>query len=73
MESGQKGMSFVSRCKSFFELKPGQTLKDFAEELRALSDDDVRGLVRLFNEAGMPTALPEKLREADGEREGEAA
>lgn len=53
-------MSFAQRCKTFFGKKSEQTLTEFAAELRALTDEDKAELVKLFNEAGMPTAAPVK-------------
>lgn len=49
--------SFVTRCKSFFGLLPGQTLGGFAHELGELSNQDKIELVDMFNEIGLPTRL----------------
>jgi hypothetical protein len=46
--------SFVGRCRDFFGQKPGQTLKEFAEELRQLTPADKEDLTAQFNEAGLP-------------------
>jgi hypothetical protein len=51
-------MAFLRRCKEFFGLRPAQSLKGFAEELKELSDQDKLELCRLFNEAGLATELP---------------
>ena len=53
-----KGLTI--QCKNFFGLKPGQTLSEFAAELRQLTDKDKKELVDLFNEAGIPTVLAMK-------------
>ncbi len=56
-ETEVKSMTLTIRCKKFFGIKSGQTLKDFAAEIRELTDKDKEDLVRDFNEAGMLTVL----------------
>ena len=58
MNATQNEMPFATRCKSFFGFLPGQTLQGFASEIRALTDQDKCELVEMFNQAGLPTAMP---------------
>lgn len=43
--AAQKKMSGVMILKEFFGYKPGQTLKDFNEELKALSPEEKQALI----------------------------
>ena len=52
--------AFAMSAKSFFGYLPGQTIKDFSAELKALSLADKQELARLLNEEGTPTVIPEK-------------
>lgn len=45
--------SFVQACKEFFGLLPGETLQQFAQELRALTPDDKAEMIQLFRQAGI--------------------
>ena len=38
------GRSGISTLKKFFDLMPGQTLRDFANEVKELSDDEFETL-----------------------------
>ena len=58
MSESLNEMSFVCRCKAFFGPLPGQELREFAKELRLLSDQDKQELVELFNQADLPTKMP---------------
>lgn len=49
--------TLMVRCKQFFGLRPGQSLREFGDEFARLTEDDKQELVELFNEAGMPTVL----------------
>lgn len=57
MTTAERPKSLTIRCKTFFGLLPGQGLRDFADEMRALSLTDKQELCGLFNEAGMPTVM----------------
>lgn len=46
-------VSFVSACRTFFGLKPGQTLTQFSQEIKALSPADRAYFVREFAKAGI--------------------
>lgn len=48
-------VSFVSRCKEYFGLLPGQTLMEFSAELKKLTPKDRAELVESFNKMGLPT------------------
>ncbi|HYV37940.1 MAG TPA: hypothetical protein VE988_19805 [Gemmataceae bacterium] len=50
--------SFSAQMRSFFGLRPGDGLKEFAAELRALSHDDKVAFVEMLNEAGFPCDPP---------------
>lgn len=43
-----QSMTFVQACKAFFGLKPGQSLMEFAQEIRALTSKDKDDLVAMF-------------------------
>jgi len=45
-------MRLVGAVKTFFELKPGETLTEFAKEFRALTEEDKRELTALLREQG---------------------
>jgi len=51
-------MSFVVRCKNYFGLLPGKTIRDFSAELKALTPEDKAEFCSLFNAIGLPTAPP---------------
>lgn len=51
-------MNFTARCKSFFGLREGTTIMDFAKELKDLSLADKQEFCKMFNEAGLPTEEP---------------
>ena len=44
--------TFVVACKRFFGQKPGQTLKEFAGELRQLTPADRADLQKMFEQIG---------------------
>jgi len=44
--------SFVKACAEFFGRKPGQTLADFAAELKALSPKDRADMIGWFQTVG---------------------
>lgn len=46
-------MSFVKACKTFFGFKDGQTLAEFAAELKCLTDQDRADLTALFPSVGI--------------------
>ncbi len=47
-----KEMSFVLACKDYFGFKEGQTMMEFAAELKALTDQDKADLSRYFETVG---------------------
>lgn len=47
-----KEMSFVTACKDFFGYKPGQTLGEFMNEVRMLTDADKDELKKEFLKVG---------------------
>lgn len=46
-------VTFVMACRKFFGLKLGQTLQEFAAELRALTPDDKNDLIAMFKDVGI--------------------
>ena len=48
-----KMMTFVQACKFFFGSLPGQSLMDFAQELRALTPNDKLELIEMFKAIGI--------------------
>ena len=44
-------MSFVGAAKKFFGYKDGQTLKEFSEELKKLTEQDRKDLTPMLEEA----------------------
>ena len=47
-----KSRTFIGACRDFFGPKPGQPLKEFAEEVKALTQTDRAELKALFEAAG---------------------
>ena len=45
-------VTFVVVCKKFFGQRPGQTLKDFSEELKALTQTNRADLIAMFPSVG---------------------
>ena len=41
-------MSFIAACRKFFGTKPGQTLQDFAAEIKSLTPQDKIDLIAMF-------------------------
>lgn len=52
-EQNTQPVTFVVACKQFFGLLPGQTLQEFAAELRKLTAEDKTELIKLFAEIGI--------------------
>lgn len=46
-----KEMGFTAACRQFFGQRPGQTLKEFTEEVRTLTDADRAELRPLLEKA----------------------
>jgi hypothetical protein len=46
--------SFVGRCVEFFGKKPGQDLRGFSAELKALTNQDKADLMLYFAEVDLP-------------------
>lgn len=44
-------VTFMAACRRFFGMKPGQTLTQFAEEVRGLTEEDRKELAPLMSEA----------------------
>jgi len=50
-------MAFVIACKKFFGMRPGDTLKEFAIEIKALTPKDREEMaIELARELGVPVA-----------------
>jgi len=47
-----KEMSFVAACKDYFGYKPGQTLGEFMNEVRACTEADKEDLKKEFLKVG---------------------
>jgi hypothetical protein len=47
-----KQTSFIGACREFFGLKPGQVLKDFADEVKQLTPQDKIDLIAMFRTVG---------------------
>jgi hypothetical protein len=43
-----KQMTFIGACREFFGTKEGQTLKQFGEEIKSLSEKERAELVEMF-------------------------
>lgn len=56
--SDEKKISFTVRCKNFFGLLPGKSIRDFAAEMKALTYEDKVEFCAAFNANGMPTLDP---------------
>lgn len=41
-------MTFMMSCREFFGTKPGQTLQEFASEIRELTPEDKAYFIELF-------------------------
>lgn len=52
-----KKMSFVMACNSHFGRKPGQTLQEFNQELKALTPKDREDLTAMFRELGIDATM----------------
>lgn len=50
----EKKMGFTAACKAFFELKPGQTIAGFREEMKALTPKDRLDIYDGFCERNPP-------------------
>lgn len=55
--SGKGPRSFVVQCKEFFGMKPGQQLKEFNDELKALTPQDRIDLSTMLTDAGYPVIV----------------
>lgn len=56
-----KKMGFVSFCKEYFGLKEGQTLTQFAQELKALTPKDKADLSAMAATVGYEIAVEQPL------------
>lgn len=45
------------RLRMFFGQKPGQSLKEFMEEVKTLNEDDKLWFLNEFNRMGLPTVI----------------
>lgn len=48
-----KLMTFIMACRTYFGLKPSQTLQEFAAEIRELNEADRKYLIELFKTIGI--------------------
>jgi hypothetical protein len=54
----QSKKAFTAACKEFFGFKPGQTLREFGEELKALTFNDKMELASGLRLVGIDCADP---------------
>jgi hypothetical protein len=47
-----KHVTFIMACREFFGIKTGQTLQDFAAEVRSLTQEDKAYFIELFKTVG---------------------
>lgn len=47
-----KHCTFIMACREFFGNKPGQSLQEFAAEIRALTAEDRAELIEMFRTVG---------------------
>jgi hypothetical protein len=47
-----KYTTFIMACREFFGNKPGQTLQEFAAEVRALTPEDRAEFIAMFRTVG---------------------
>lgn len=47
-----KHCTFIMACREFFGHKPGQTLQEFAAEVRALTAEDRQAFIAMFRTVG---------------------
>lgn len=52
-EQDLKHVSFIHACREFFGMLPGQTLQQFAAEIKQLTPDDKQELIKLFRQVGL--------------------
>lgn len=52
--------SFAASMKGYFGLKPGQSLKDFSDELKSLTFEDKMEMAKGLNDIGISTKDPTK-------------
>lgn len=50
--------SFIAACREFFGFKPGQTLTEFGQEIKALSHADKVDIAAGLREVGIDVAEP---------------
>lgn len=48
-----KELSFIGACREFFGYKPGDTLKEFSAEIKALTAKDREELTAMFPSVGI--------------------
>lgn len=46
-------MTFISACRKFFGIKDGQTLQQFASEIKELTAQDKLDLIEMFKTVGI--------------------
>jgi hypothetical protein len=52
MENEMQKVSFAVACKQYFGMKPNQTLGEFSQELKQLTDKDKEDFKRWFPSVG---------------------
>jgi len=55
MENATGPKGFIARMSDYYGRKPGQSVKEFGDELKALTPKDKDDFVKWFNDAGLPT------------------
>jgi hypothetical protein len=56
--------AFSAQMRNYFGFRPGEGLKEFAAELRALSHDDKVAFAEMLNEVGFPCEPPSAVATA---------
>lgn len=47
-----KNCTFIMACREFFGMLPGQTLQEFAKEIRELPTKDKADMIEMFKSVG---------------------
>lgn len=48
-----KPMSFIAACRTFFGLKPNESLQEFVKEIKDLAEKDKADLTEMFRSVGI--------------------
>ncbi len=58
----EKKKGFLTACKDYFGFLPGQNLKGFADEMRALSNEFKAEIFAYFQKAGLVCDPPQAAK-----------